>query len=90
MQIRNSDGRVRGRGAYVWAMTKVDRPRKRGQRCRIIGNQGSDISHDQKKKTWKYLMRDKQEREKEMRKGMQQKEGKEREGTDNMQKGGGG
>lgn len=61
--------------------TRVERPRKRGQRCRIIGNPGKDTKHDHKKKTCKELMREKTERENSRRTGGDQKDGQEREGT---------
>lgn len=45
--------------------TRVDRLRRRGQRCRMIGKQGSSSENgeNQKKKTWKEVMKEKQDRE---------------------------
>lgn len=76
------------RGPMYEPWTRVDRPRRRVQRCRIIRKQGSSSGNPgvQKKRTWKDLMKKKQERERGRHEGWKQKEEPSREGTKPMEK----
>lgn len=53
------------KGPMYGPWIRVDRPRKRGQRCRIIRNPGKSRESEAKRKTWRDLMREKAEREKQ-------------------------
>lgn len=62
-------------GPMYGPWTRVDRPRKRGQKCRMIGQQGTSGGNEEglKKKTWKELMKEKEERERARSMGGTQK-----------------
>lgn len=52
-------------GPMFGLWTRVERQRKQRQKCRIIGTSLSVNSTEQKKKSWKHIMKEKQDRESE-------------------------
>lgn len=74
-------------GPMYGPWTRVDRPRKRSQGCRMIGKQGSssESGENPKKQTWKEMMQEKQNRERGMKDGGSQNLGKERKESDTME-----
>lgn len=49
---------------------KGERPKKRGQNCKIIGSPPGPHTSDLKRKTWKEVMKEKEDRERERKTGM--------------------